>query len=191
MNGAPPDAHDPQAGQDLARDSMRRTLHNATSAHRARLDRSLSVLKLADRSGYGLFLNIHYSALSALARHWGARDHADFSGMLRGVTSDLQNLGYRIDLPEVVTDEPPDLAMQWGVAYVIRCYRLGAYALGASLPMLHPSAYLNFAPALAWRDFQQQLDAAADAMTPEEKARVVAGALVGVAAFSDAAGVPT
>ncbi len=168
--------------------SMRRTLREITRDDQARVDKALSMLKLTDRAGYGIFLNIHYSALLALSACWGRRDQAEFFAMLGRVVVDLQALGYRIDHPEPALTISPGAAFEWGIAYVIRGSRTVVQAQRQQLPASHPASYLDYELELGWGNFLQQLDDAADAMPPQEREQILAGARFAFRIFADTAG---
>ena len=81
-----------QSPERGAPDSMRHIVRAATRNHHKLIDQEISKLDLADRVGYGIFLNIHYLALSALVGRWNARDQPEFMRLFLCLVDDLQAL---------------------------------------------------------------------------------------------------
>jgi len=170
----------------LASDATRRLVREATRTDHQRLDRAMSTLELGDPVGYGMFLKIHYTALTSLARRWRAEDQPAFSALLSCVIDDLQALGHPVRYP-AASIKRVDSLRPWGIAYVIRGSRLGGQVLGRRVPGAFPKSYLDCVPTLPWPDFLKQLDEAGGS-NPDQIEQIIRGAKIAFAAFIAAAG---
>lgn len=174
--------------EDRARDALRRAVREATRHKHRQLDQAMSALNLNDRVGYGIFLNIHYVALSALASRWRAQDQPDFSALLCCLIEDLQALGFPASYPLTVNRTRAEFSRQWGIAYVIRGSRLGAQVLRQRLLAgSPPKAYLNHELKLPWSSFLRQFDEVGRRL-PGERNHIIRGAKFAFATFIAAVG---
>jgi heme oxygenase len=122
------------------------------------IDRMLLGFNLSRKPDYSLFLHIHYSALQGLEADWRPEDCEDFAEMLRRARADLHGLGVATSDLLPMPRTPGRQGNRVGVAYVIRGSRLGAAFLRRGVPSQFPSEYLDFAPAMTWTQFLQQLE---------------------------------
>jgi heme oxygenase len=141
---------------------VHRALRIATRDDHARIDRALLAFDLSLAHDYRIFLNIHFAALSALQADWRLQDGADFARMMRCVQDDLRILGCETTAPSTPPGTSESLSKGLGIAYVIRGSRLGAAVLRRGVIGRLPTSYLDFVPALSWRDFLTQLETIAD-----------------------------
>jgi heme oxygenase len=137
---------------------LHRALRAATRSDHVILDRSILRFDLTRREHYGLFLHIHYSALTNLEADWRTEDRVDFAGMLRCVQADLHTL--RISAAPLYPMGRQILhpSNRLGLAYVLRGSRLGSMFLRRKVARNLPTAYLDFTPSLTWTDFLAQLE---------------------------------
>ena len=158
--------------------ALHRALRAATRSDHVLLDRMILDLDLTRRDHYGLFLQVHYSALLDLEADWLAEDRADFAAMLRCVQSDLHIL--QITTPPLSLGGRAALHAHngLGVAYVLRGSRLGASFLRRKVPTPYPTAYLDFTPALSWPQFLAQLAASSNPPRAEHDHDVARGARI-------------
>ena len=166
---------------------MRNIVRAVTRNDHKLIDQEMSKLDLADRVGYGIFLRIHYLALSALTGRWNTRDQPDFTGLLVCLVHDLQALNCPVDpVPLVAQGIRTESFRRWGIAYVIRGSRLGGRVLRQRVPAGYPTSYLDSAPSLTWQEFLKQLDAKAQASSSRARAQIIFGAKEAFEAFSTA-----
>jgi heme oxygenase len=141
---------------------VHRALRIATRDDHARIDRALLPFDLSVAHDYRIFLNIHFAALSALQADWRRQDGADFARMMHCVRDDLRILGCETTAPPTPLGASASLSKGLGIAYVIRGSRLGAAVLRLGVNGRFPTSYLDFVPALSWRQFLIQLETIAD-----------------------------
>jgi heme oxygenase (biliverdin-IX-beta and delta-forming) len=185
-----------QAGPDFGPRSMRmaspvntdppgalhRTLRAATRSDHALLDRSILRFDLTRRDHYGLFLQLHCSALRDLEADWSAEDDTDLTSMLRCVQGDLRALRIATPASSPGIRAPLHPHGRLGVAYVLRGSRLGAQFLRRRVPRQYPAAYLDFMPALPWAEFLMQLESS-DAPGARHDHEIVRGARIAFETF--------
>jgi heme oxygenase len=165
--------------------TLHQILRDATRADHVSLDHALSEFDLRDPGGYGRFLNMHHAALRSLEGLWRADDREDFAALLRCVQADLAALGAPLDEQLKTPAAAPAPLSGWGIGYVVRGSRLGSRVLRKRVPARFAASYLDFAPALAWPDFLQRLEAQADALTPHDRDAVIGGAKTAFAVFAE------
>jgi heme oxygenase len=137
---------------------LHRALRASTRSDHVMLDRLILRFDLSRREHYGLFLQLHHSALQNLEADWRAEDRVDFAAMLRCVVSDLHALRIGSTPLHPMARAPLHANNRLGVAYVLRGSRLGAAILRRRVPSRYPTAYLDFTPALSWTQFLVQLE---------------------------------
>jgi heme oxygenase len=156
---------------------VHRALRIATRDDHSRIDRALLPLDLSVAHDYRIFLNIHFAALNALRTDWRRQDGADFARMMDCVQDDLRILDCETTVPPsplgpLGASASPSKGL--GIAYVIRGSRLGAAVLRLGVNGRFPTSYLDFVPALSWRQFLIQLETIAD--DPNARAEAVGAA---------------
>jgi heme oxygenase (biliverdin-IX-beta and delta-forming) len=158
--------------------ALHRALRASTRSDHVLLDRLILRFDLTRRDQYGLFLQLHYSALRNLEPDWAAEDQSDFAMMLRCVQTDLHAL--RIGTPPPSPSGRAQLHHQnrLGVAYVIRGSRLGAPFLRRRIPREYPTAYLDFMPALSWAQFLAHLESSSEPREAGHDYEIVRGARI-------------
>jgi heme oxygenase (biliverdin-IX-beta and delta-forming) len=157
-----------KAGKEPVR-PIHRKLRDATREDHASIDRMLLRFDLNRTADYILFLNIHLAALCTVQAEWRAGDDNDFNGMLDCLTADLAALGVPASRP-MRTPVPTTEAMGLGIAYVVRGSRLGAAVLRRDVVAELPTSYLDFAPAVSWREFLVELETIAAVPSEVEEA---------------------
>jgi heme oxygenase len=157
---------------------LHRALRASTRSDHVLLDRLILRFDLTRRDQYGLFLQLHCSALRNLEPDWAAEDQSDFAMMLRCVQTDLHAL--RIGTPPPSPSGRAQLHHQnrLGVAYVIRGSRLGAPFLRRRIPREYPTAYLDFMPALSWAQFLAHLESSSEPREAGHDYEIVRGARI-------------
>lgn len=169
------------------RNSIRRLVREATRSDHQRIDQTMSNLDFASRVDYGKFLNIQYTALSAIAGRSREQDQPDFLGFLLSLVDDLQTLDCPVSPAAVsIRTAKAHSLRQWGIAYVIRGSRLGGAILRKRVPATYPTAFLDFVPDLAWPDFLKQLDELR-LTNSQAQSQIIRGAKQGFEAFAAAA----
>lgn len=164
--------------------TFHRALRAETRADHMMIDQMILRLDLAQREDYGLFLNIHHSALQDLKSEWRCEDSDDFRAMSRNLQNDLQVLGITAT-PHRPTLRPAlTLGNRLGVAYVIRGSRLGANVLRKRVPPRFVTSYLDFTPTLSWAHFLQQLERPPEDAESEVSLEVIRGAQITFELFS-------
>jgi heme oxygenase len=158
--------------------ALRRTLRAATRSDHVILDRLILRFDLTRREHYGLFLHLHYSALTSLETDWRTEDRADFAIMLQRVRADLQTLRVTALPLHPMARQPLHASDRLGVAYVLRGSRLGAMPLRRRVPSRYPTAYLDFIPALSWTEFLVQLESSTDPANSNHEHDVIRGAKI-------------
>ena len=140
------------------------------------VDRLMLRLDLSKREDYGLFLNIHHSALQELKVDWRAEDRDDFSSMTRTLQNDLHVLGIQTMLFQPLARRDLTSNDRLGVAYVVRGSRLGSSFLRRRVPAGFSASYLDFEPATTWAEFLRQLDTFAVKPGSDAGSEVIRGA---------------
>jgi heme oxygenase len=157
--------------------TVHRALRSATLTDHAAIDRMLLAFDLSTVDDYRAFLTIHFDALLALRETWRAEDFGDFEQMLRCLVSDLSSLGEAVSVPATAASGKAiraDHAL--GTAYVIRGSRLGAAVLRHNVACTLATSYLDFVPAVSWKEFLVQLESiAADSKRIDEAIRAARG----------------
>jgi heme oxygenase len=137
--------------------ALHRALRAATRNDHQLLDRMILRLDLGRRADYGLFLQVHHTAMQDLSRDWREEDLEDFSGMTRCLQNDLQVLGMSTAALVAPSRGGMTKDNRLGMAYVIRGSRLGApFLRGRVLPTFSAS-YFDFVPAIGWTRFLEAL----------------------------------
>jgi hypothetical protein len=142
---------------------LHRAIRAATRSDHVAVDGLILRLDLSSREDYCIFLRAHHATLQNLQVDWREEDRNDFSAMLRCAQEDLKALKASATAFHSASRAPLQASQRLGVGYVIRSSRLEASVLRHRVPALLPSSYLDFAPALPWSQFLQQLDPPKDA----------------------------
>jgi heme oxygenase len=138
--------------------ALHRLLRSATRSDFMVIERMTSQFDLARREDYGLFLNAHYWALSALSPHWRESDRGDFLRIAECLQGDLHALGFAASNPHPALDSSMTADHGFGISFVIRGACLGSSALRDRVPPHFAAGYFDFSPALSWPRFLQQLE---------------------------------
>jgi heme oxygenase len=167
------------------RGRMHRSLRAATRGDQMMIDRLMLRLNLTRREDYGLFLNVHYSALRELAANWRDEDRDDFSDMAQCLQEDLHSLGFSATVRQPTAQVPLNPGARFGVAYVIRGSRSDAMGLRHRVSPLFKASYLDFSPRLTWARFLEQLERHISQIEErDEIPQVISGAKSALASFS-------
>jgi heme oxygenase len=137
---------------------LHRLLRSATRSDLMVIERMTAQFDLARREDYGLLLNSHYWALSALSPHWREGDRVDFLRMAECLQGDLHALGFAASKPHPALDSSMTADHGFGISFVIRGARLGSSALRDRVAPQFAADYLDFSPVLSWPRFLQQLE---------------------------------
>lgn len=159
--------------------AVHRALRFATRNDHAAIDRMLLAFDLGTAEDYRAFLTVHFDALLAHKEKWRAEDSADFGHMQYCLESDLKSLGVEVAPIIAASGNPvnPDHAL--GIAYVIRGSRLGAAVLRHNVGCTLATSYLDFVPAISWKEFLAQLESIA-----EDRSRIEAACRAARDAFA-------
>jgi len=164
--------------------TFHRALRAETRGDHMMIDQMILRLDLARREDYGLFLNIHHSALLDLKSEWRPEDWEDFQAMSRNLQNDLHVLGMTAATHRPTARPALTVGNRLGVAYVIRGSRLGASVLRQRVPSRFAASYLDFTPTLSWAHFLQQLERPSKQAESEESLEVIRGARITFELFS-------
>lgn len=157
---------------------LHRALRAATRSDHVILDRLVLRFDFTRREHYGLFLQLHNSALRNLEADWRAEDRVDFAAMLRCVQSDLDALRIATLPIHQIGHASPHPSNRLGIAYVLRGSRLGATFLRRRVPSKYPTAYLDFEPALSWTQFLVQLESSSQPSNSNHDHDTIRGARI-------------
>jgi heme oxygenase len=166
---------------------LRRALRAATRFEHSRLDAALSEMELTESAAYGMFLNIHYTALCALQPRWRPADHGDFVALTECARRDLTTLKFAYQRHVLPADAAFNPVGALGTDYVLRGSRLGAAILLARVPAEFPRSYLSFSPAKSWHVFLNELEAFSQDSNPSVDREVIGGAKFAFGIFGEAA----
>jgi len=154
----------------------------ATRLDHERVDLSFSRFDLASAADYSAFLVLNALALNALRPWWRSVDEADFGGLADALAVDLAEFAGA--LPDAIRTSGPIDGL--GLAYVVRGSRLGSKILRKRVRPGFPTAYLDFKPAMSWRDMLQQVDRHDPSRSGHEHA-TIAGARATFAVYEQSA----
>ena len=166
-----------------ARYSVDETFHQRirreTRAAHDVVDGAMSFFDLKNAKAYARFLSHHDHALARLSCQVREEDEPDIQGMIDHIHADLRVLGVG-RAANALTDEPLD---GFGVAYVLRGSRMGARVLRARIGPGLPTHYMDFTPALAWREFRAALEMHAASVPETGRRHIIASAQRAFEAF--------
>jgi len=158
--------------------AVHRGMRFATRNDHASIDRMLLAFDLSAAEDYRAFLTVHVDALLTLKDKWRAVDSADFGRMLDCLKSDLKSLGVEVPPGTAPSGNAVDRDQALGIAYVIRGSRLGAAVLRHHVGCTMATSYLDFVPAISWKEFLVQLESIA-----EDRSRIEVACRAARAAF--------
>lgn len=168
--------------RNAAHNSFHQRIRRETRTAHDIVDDAMSVFDLQDAKAYGRFLGHHAQALAALRSQVRAEDRSDVQEMANRIEEDLRGLG----VGDVVTASPSERLDGFGVAYVLRGSRMGARILRARIGPGLPTRYMDFTPALTWRDFLAELETHAAGVHEPGRRHIIVSAQWAFEAFGSA-----
>jgi hypothetical protein len=158
---------------------LHRGVRAATRSEQMQIAEILSELDFGRREDYGLFLNVHYTALQILEPEWRTEDRDDFSSMMVCLRDDLRALNVLPTRLFLIAPGILNLGNRLGIAYTIRGSRRVARALRACVPSAFAGSYLKLDLDTNWNSFLREVAQMLEDRTVNVRAEdIVQGALI-------------
>jgi hypothetical protein len=136
---------------------LHRGVRAATRGEQMQIGEILSELNFGRREDYGLFLNVHYTALQILEPEWRREDRGDFGSMMACLRDDLRALNVLPTRLFLIAPGILNLGNRLGIAYTIRGSRRVTRALRAWVPSAFAGSYLKLDLETSWSSFLREV----------------------------------